>query len=560
MINRNLLKEALKIKYYFAAIIAFGVLLVLSAIFQAKALSFIVDAVFIKGFSLDNIWVWMSILLFFIFLRAALIWGNEALSKTFAAKIKHDLRMRIHDTMISAGPVKLRGEKAGEVVNLAIEGIEALDPYFSEYLPQLAVTAIAPVLILCFVFPQDLTSAIIMLVTAPLIPLFMILIGKWSLTMTERQWNSLSRLGGHFLDMVRGLPTLKLFGRSKTQSNVIYRMSEEFRSTTMSVLRVSFLSALALELLSTLSTAVIAVTLGLRLIYGHITFDRALFLLLLVPEYYQPLRQLGAKFHAGMGGNTAAKTIYSFFDTYSSPAPNLLTVLEPLSLNNKNIDITFCDVSYRYEDQRGNVLNNLSFSLSKGECLILTGESGCGKSTIISLLLGFIKPNKGIISLNGQNISTISPYVWRENIAFVSQHPYLFSGTIEDNIRIAKPSANDEDVLTAARLAGAHDFIISLPLAYKTGLSEGGRGLSGGQKQLIAIARAFLKDSPLLVMDEPTSNLDYEAEDKVSKAIEKLIEGRTVLLVTHSPHLMSKADKVLDVESAGKGGQNENNH
>ncbi len=555
MINRELLKEAVKTKYYLAVITVFGVLTVLSAVFQAKAVTSVVDGVFLKGLSLEKIWVWMSMLLFFILAKAGLIWGNETLSKNFSAKIKHNLRGRVQDTILSAGPVRLRDEKAGEVINLAIEGVETLDAYFSEYLPQLAVAVIGPVLVLLFSFPADPVSSIIMLATAPLIPFFMILIGKHAGSLTERQWNSLSRLGGHFLDIVRGLPTMKLFGRSKTQSGVIYRMAENFRNSTMNVLKVAFLSALVLELAATLSTAIIAVTLGIRLINSQITFDRALFVLLLVPEFYQPLRQLGAKFHAGMEGSSAAKAIFRFFNEYAIPGAE--DAARPCGAEPPGIitEISFSGVSFSYGNTNGPAVKDATFSIKQGECVVLTGESGSGKSTLASLLLNFIQPQEGRITVNGMDLTDIPPFSWREKIAYVPQHPYLFSGTIGENLKLGNPGAGMDEIQAAARLAGIHDFIAGLPLAYDTEIEEGGKGLSGGQKQMLSIARALLKDAPILVMDEPTSNLDYEAEELVADAVKVAMKGKLVFLITHSPYLKAAANKVLVLDNGRIAGE-----
>jgi ATP-binding cassette, subfamily C, bacterial CydD len=548
MINRDLIKEAIKIKYYIYVVIAIGIGTGFVAVFQAKALSTIIDSVFIKGFTLEETWVWMTILLFFILLRGSLIWISEVVSVAGVNRIKYSLRQRLQKAIFTAGPVHMRNEDTGTILNMSVEGIEALEAYFSEYLPQLAVSLLTPILLLFFVYPVDTLSGIIMLVTAPLIPVFMILIGKWANELSRKQWESLSRLGGHFLDMLYGLPTLKLFGRSKSQSKVIYKFSENLRKDTMGVLRVAFLSALTLELVATLSTAIIAVTLGLRLIYGKIPFQTAFFLLLLIPEYYQPLRQLGAKFHAGMSGDAAAKDIFSFLKKHQSNKTEQVKSRNVFTTDTEIKDITFNDVSYNYEDGSTPVLRNISFSITKGEYIAFVGRSGAGKSTLLNLLLGLVRPVEGRIFINGTDIEDISTEDLRRNIGFISQHPYIFSGTILENLNMAKPEANIDDVILSAKLSGADAFISKLALGYETKLGEGGLGLSGGEKRLLAITRVFLKNSSLIIMDEPTASLDSENEKQVIEVLKRLTSCRMVLLVTHSMSLIKDANRILVIE------------
>lgn len=548
MLNKDLIKEALKIKYYIILVIIIGAGTGLVAVFQANTLSRIVDSVFIKGFSLDKVWGLMFLLLLYILLRGLLIWISEVVSRAGVVRIKHNLRQRIQHSIFTTGPIPLRNENTGEVLNMTIEGIEALDAYFSEYLPQLAISVLTPLLILFFVFPIDLLCGIIMLVTAPLIPLFMILIGKWAKELTEKQWESLSRLGGHFLQMLYGLPTLKLFGRSKSQSRVIYKFSENLRKDTMGVLKVAFLSALTLELLATLSTAFIAVTLGLKLIYGKMSFLDGFFLLLLVPEYYQPLRQLGAKFHAGMSGNAAAKDIFHFLKKHDNRETEDITNQSRCIEGTRINEVSFADVSFNYKDNNSPILKNVSFTIGEGEFTALVGYSGSGKSTILSLILGFIKLEDGRVTINGIDVKELSLKELRKNIGYISQNPYLFHGTILENLVIAKPDAKLEEIIKAAKLSGADEFINKLKSGYRTNLGEGGLGLSGGQKQLLAITRVFLKNTSLIIMDEPTASLDSENEKKVSEALERLSQGRTVLVATHNLSVIKKADRILIIE------------
>jgi ATP-binding cassette, subfamily C, bacterial CydD len=464
-----------------------------------------------------------------------------------ARRVKQNLRQLLTDRLFALGPAYVQGERSGEVSTVLLDGVESLDAYFSQYLPQLVLSAVIPLAILAVVFPLDVLTGIVLLLTAPLIPLFMILIGKSGEKLTGRQWKTLSRMSAHFLDTLQGLTTLKLLGRSQERAAEIEAVSEGYRLATMNVLRVTFLSAFALELVATISTAVVAVEIGLRLLAGRIGFEQGFFLLLLAPEFYLPLRMLGQRFHAGMSGVSAAVRIFEILNE-SDQIAHPISSATPVS--NLPIDLTgkilhFDHVSYTYPGRTLAAVHDVSFAAAPGQQVALVGASGAGKTTIAMLLLRFIEPEAGAIRLDEQNIAGLSPDVWRSHVAWVPQQPYLFHTTIADNLRLARPNATHAQLRQAARLAFLDDWIQSLPAGYETLVGEQGARLSGGQAQRLALARAFLKDAPLLIMDEPTAHLDPEQEALLEEVTRRLCIGRRVILIAHRLPSIYRSDQIL---------------
>lgn len=519
-----------------------GFLAGLLTIAQAYLLSSTVNGVFLEGQTLTQVSHWLRLILIVIAGRAFLTWVNEVSANAVAVKIKTDLRERLFHHILNLGPAYTRGQRTGELTTAAVEGIEALDAYYSQYLPQLVITALIPISILIVVFPIDLLSGIVMLLTAPLIPFFMIMIGKGAEIVTKRQYQTLSRLSAHFLDSLQGLTTLKLFGQSKAHAKNIETVSNQFRDTTLGVLRITFLSALALELLATLSTAVIAVEIGFRLLYARMDFLEAFFILVLAPEFYLPLRMLGARFHAGMSGTTAAKRIYEILDT-PLPDNQQLTVSDQPVETISSIELT--EVSYIYPGETVPALENINLQISAGQQVALVGASGAGKTTLVSLLLGFIQPTSGRLIINN---SQITNYQLRNAIAWVPQKPYLFHDTLAANIRLGKSHATEDEMVAAAKAAHLYEFIESLPEKYETVIGEGGARLSGGQAQRLALARAFLKDAPILILDEPTSSLDPETESLLEESTRRLMQGRTVITIAHRLNTIFRADQIIVLE------------
>jgi ATP-binding cassette, subfamily C, bacterial CydCD len=515
-----------------------GFLIGLLTIGQAYLLSLTVNGVFLEGRTLAQVAGWLRPILVVIAGRALLTWVNEVSANAVAVRIKTDLRERLFQHILRLGPAYTRGQRTGELTTAAVEGIEALDAYYSQYLPQLVITALIPISILVVVFPIDLLSGIVMLITAPLIPFFMIMIGKGAEIVTKRQYQTLSRLSAHFLDSLQGLTTLKLFGQSKAHAKNIETVSNQFRDTTLGVLRITFLSALALELLATLSTAVIAVEIGFRLLYARMDFLEAFFILVLAPEFYLPLRMLGARFHAGMSGTTAAKRIYEILDT---PVPSSQPAGAALAENVSSIE--FQNVSFTYPGERVPALENIDLRIQAGQNIALVGASGAGKTTLVNLLLGFVQPTSGAILVNYQLPITNSQL--RSFIAWVPQKPYLFHDTLATNIRLGRPDATPAEMVEAAQAAHLHEFIETLPEKYETVIGEGGARLSGGQAQRLALARAFLKNAPILILDEPSSSLDPGTESLLEESTRRLMQGRTVLTIAHRLNTIFRADQII---------------
>lgn len=519
-----------------------GVLVIL----QAFQLSGIIAGVFLNGQTLENALPAMGVLLGIILLRAVLAWGGEMTAQAAAVRVKDALRRQLAHKIVELGPVYTRGERSAELSTVMAEGVEALDAYFSQYLPQLVLAALVPLSILVFAFPVDFVSGMVLLVTAPLIPVFMILIGKTAEALTRRQWSALSRLGTHFLDTLQGLTTLKTLDQSLRQAERIGEVSARYARTTLNVLRVTFLSALVLELVGTLSTAIVAVEIGLRLLYARMGFEQALFLLILAPEFYLPLRMLGLRFHAGASGAAAARRIFEVLDTpaITGPevhAPVIIATVDLLQIES----IRFEDVVYRYPQRELDALTGLSMELQGGQQAALVGESGSGKSTALRLLLRFARPRQGRITVNEIALEDIPLEAWRRRLAWVPQMPRLFAGTVAANIALGVPDAGMEAIRRAARQANLAEFIEGLPGGYQTQIGEAGARLSGGQAQRLALARAFLLDAPLLLMDEPTAHLDPDGEDLLWQAMGELCRNRTVLLIAHRLPSVVHSDRIF---------------
>ena len=546
-IDKRLLKITANIKVSAVLTIFFGLLTGIFTIGQAYYLSYTINKVFLEHSVLSSVLYLIIIILTISILKAVSNWNQNFFANRVAGYAKNILRKNILNHLFSLGPNYTKSERTGEISNTITNGVEKLDAYFSQFLPQLFLSALIPIIILFFIFPIDFLTGIVFIVTAPLIPIFMILIGSIAESLNKKQWKLLSRMSAYFLDVIQGLTTLKIFGRSKDQIDKISKISNAYRTSTMKVLRVAFLSALVLELLSTISIAIVAVEIGLRLMNGNLEFQPALFILILAPEFYLPIRQLGTRYHAGMEGMAAAKSIFGILET---PLPEN-KIMETGALNFLKDTINFSNVYYSYNNGERKALQGLSFSVEPGKVTALIGESGSGKTTVINLLLRFFEQEHGKITINNKNINKIDIDKWREQIAWVSQNPYLFHKTIRENILLAKPDANEDDLIQAAQSANIYDFIKSLPQGFETLVGERGTLISGGEAQRIALARAFLKNAPLLIMDEPTANLDPQTEAEMISSLKELIVGRTVLIIAHRLNTIKEADKII-VFSNGK--------
>ena len=548
--DRNLLTAALQARGWLILTISLGFLAGIIIVAQAWVLAYLVDGVFLQGMRLTDATPHLLFLVGLALTRFLLTWGSESAGKHLAVQVKTDLRARLVRHMLALGPLFTSEERSGELTNTLTTGIEALDAWFSQYLPQVALAVIMPLTILLAVLPNDLLSGIVLLLTAPLIPFFMILIGSAAESLTQKQWTTLSRLAAHFLDIIQGLTTLKLFGRARDQIRIIARISDDYRRTTMGVLRVAFLSALVLEMLATISVAVIAVEIGIRVMRGHMDFFSAFFILILAPDFYQPLRLLGSRFHAGMDGVAAAQRIFDILEK-KPLAPPTSESIPPKSNHPRqlaHLPIRFQHIRVHYQDGQRRALDDITFEIHPGQHIALVGPSGAGKSTIAHLLMRFLPPTSGRILIGEHPLDTIPPPIWRQHIAWMPQQPYLFNSSIADNIRLGRPDADMDEIIRAARQAFAHEFIQALPQGYATPVGERGARLSGGQAQRIALARAFLRNAPLVILDEPTAHLDPDTEEQIQQAIQALIAGRTALIIAHRLHTIRAAHRILVME------------
>jgi len=550
-LDERLLRQARLARWALLLAVLLGLLAGAATVGQARSLSRVVDLAFLEHKALHQVLPWGTLFLALALARAGLVWGAEVASGRAASRVKQHLRERLVAHLLALGPAYSRGQRTGELANTAVEGIEALDAYFRQYLPQVALAALVPLAVLAFVFPRDWVSGLVLLLTAPILPLFMMLIGSLADRLTRRQFSSLSRMSAHFLDVLQGLTTLKLLGRSREQAVAVAGISDQFRRATMGVLRVAFLSALVLEMASTIGTAVVAVQVGLRLLYGRLAFEQALFVLILAPEFYLPLRSLGARFHSGMQGVAAARRIFEVLET-PAPARSVeareVTTAFALPVLPGRFSLSFADVWYAYDEGRRPAVNGLTFEIAPGERVALVGPTGAGKSTVAYLLMRFLDPSRGEIRVDGVPLSSLPLSAWRARLAWVPQRPTLFRGSVAANIRLGRPTATSDEVVWAARQAQAHDFVQALPEAYDTVIGERGVTLSGGEAQRIALARAFLKDAPLLLLDEATAHLDPETEDAVQAAVVRLLAGRSALMIAHRLPTAATADRVLVME------------
>ncbi len=526
-----------------------GVLAAAMLIAQAYYLSQVIDSAFIQKSGIERLVLPLSLFALFSALRMAFNWFSHTEANRGTLIIRNKVFTRLISTVGTLGPLYARSVQSGRLSTTLLKGVEALDAYYSQYIPQIFFALFTPLLIVGTIMPGDPISGTILLLTAPLIPIFMILIGKSASAMTEKQWKTMSRMSGFFLDVLQGLPTLKLFAQSKRQHDAIEESGESFRHATMRVLKVAFLSSLTLELVGTIGMAIIAVGIGLRLMGGKLTFQHALFVLILTPDFYLPLRQLGTKFHAGMEGVTASKEIFAILDQ-SYPAPVKQAAFGVQESAGKR-PIVFTDLTYSYPGSSRPALEGISATIPAGKTTAIIGPSGAGKSTFINLLLRFQEPGEGSITIDGNPIHAIPLEEWHRQISWVPQHPYLFNATLRVNILLARPDALAEQVESALTKSGLTTFVGSLPDGLETMIGEQGARLSGGEAQRVALARAFLKNAPLLVLDEPTSHTDPELEATLRRSIQELMKGKTTLIIAHRLETIQSAEQII-VISEGK--------
>ena len=526
-----------------------GVLL----IFQARCIARIIHGAFIENRTIGVLEPLFYLLGGIIILRSLLGWARGVCGFHAGAKIRQEVRMALLEHIFSLGPSYTSRQSTGALASTALEHVEGLHDFYAFYLPQLAMAVMIPAAILAFVFPYSWAAGTLLLVTAPLIPLFMILVGMGAESISQRHFQALARMSAYFLDVLQGLPTLKLFDRSKGVEKTIAKVSNTYRLKTMAVLRVAFLSSAVLEFFSSVSIALVAIYLGMSYLgyfsfglYGKpLSLDVGFFILLLAPDFYLQLRELGTHYHARAEAVGAAEEILKIVSVPRVESQTDLTAAAKTDV----IRIHCRDVYLAYDNGRLPALRGASFELKTGEQVTLVGASGAGKTTIVNLLLGFLQPDKGRILVNDIPLAALPPDSWRQNIAWISQQPILFHGTIKENILLGRPQASAGEIEQAARRAGVLDFSVYLPEGLDTAVGELGQGLSRGQAQRVALARVFVKDTPILLLDEPTAGLDAENETLVIRALREFCRDRTVMTLTHRLANIRQADRILVLDN-----------
>lgn len=525
-VEPRLLKRAGATRDHLVASVVVGVVTALFVIAQAWLLSRAVAVVF-THLALPPDWLLSLALLLAVFVaRGLLAWLSSVLSHRSAAAVKSQLRRDV-----LAAQLRRPGASSASLVRIVTTGLDALDGYFSKYLPQLGLAATVPFLVGGVLLWADWTSALIVAFTLPLIPIFMALIGWTTQAATKRSFARADKLANHFADLIQGLPTLQAFARARAQRKGVVLTEGEYRTETMRVLYVSFLSSFALELLSSLSVAVVAVTVGFRLAFGEMPLDAALFILILAPEAFLPVRQVGVHFHDSADGVAAAKVALDLIGDDSTPARQALP---------EGVSVQFDQVGFTWPGSDSPAVSGLSMLVPEGRVVAVTGPSGCGKSTALGLVMGFHAPGSGRVLIDGVDLAELDLTQWRRRLAWVGQEPGMVAGSVGDNVRLGHPGATEAEVAQALRDVGA-DF----PASKDVG--DDGEGLSAGERRRVALARALLRirsaGARLLVLDEPTAGLDAVTEEAVIRAVRA--SGAGALLVTHRPAVLAAADEVV---------------
>ncbi|MEI6334866.1 MAG: thiol reductant ABC exporter subunit CydD [Methylococcaceae bacterium] len=519
----------------------------LGVIVQSALLAFLLQAIIIDKLPWASLMTPFLVLAGVFILRSLCVYGHQVLGFEAGAKVRASIRQQLLATFLTLGPAEIKQRQSGELAAITLEQVDALENYFSRYLPQQIIVGILPVLMILVVMPINWVVGLIFLLTGPLVPIFMALVGMGAASANRSQFLAMARMSGYFLDRLQGLPTLKLFGQAAQELNTINQIADGFREKTMAVLRIAFLSSAILEFFSAVAVALVAVYVGLGLLgqihFGpaeQISFREALFVLLLAPEFFMPLRQLAINYHDRAAALGAADAILAILEK-NTDTPDTHSAGEshpdPCSV------IAFNKVSKSYGDRQ--VLTDINLHIAAGEKIALVGESGAGKTTLLNLLLGFETVTAGQVWLNGLPVNRESA---AKTIAWVGQNAYIFHGSIKDNIALADPDASEQRIINAAQAAGVTEFSAQLSEGLLTQIGERGYGLSGGQVQRIALARAFLKNADIILLDEPTANLDATNKTALLAVIDQLFADKTLIIATHDPVVINRMARRITLQ------------
>jgi thiol reductant ABC exporter CydD subunit len=545
-VDPRLVRSSGAARTHLAAAGALGVLEAGVILAQALLLATVIARAAVRGAGVAQLKGELIALAAVLAARAVISAGFEISGRIGATRVMSDLRERLVSHLLREAPGQRPHDiRTGELAASAVQGVDALEAYFAGYLPQLILASIVPVAVLALIATLNAISAFILAASVPILIVAMILIGKRAQARSRKRMAALSLLSAHFLDVVRGLATLRAYRREHFEERVLADVGERYRRETLGTLRIAFLSALVLELCAMLGTAAVAATIGLQLVDGQLTLRAGLTVLLLAPELYAPLRRVGQQFHASADGSAAAERIFATLDC----APVVKVPEQPQRVPDlRRVALSLRHVSYEYPGRGGLALDGVDLALPAGSITALMGPSGSGKSSIARLLLRLADPTSGAITVGPSDLRALDLGEWRAQVAWVPQHPTLFTGTIADNIRLGSPDASVERVRDAVSAAGLTETIAALPSGLATVIGEGGRRLSAGQRQRIALARAFVQDAPLLILDEPTTHLDGDNSSAIADSIAHLAQGRTTLLIVHDDVLALRADQVVRLE------------